>query len=333
MKLCSVLLVLMLVVSMVSPAAAVTTYRETGITSFDVEAPKNGVIATVNLDNIPANFVANVEFDAYGEIYLFEIVNTRPELLGVPTGYWIYDISLTYPNSTVATATLKSFQPLATDTDIKIQYFGQRELDAIWDVDVYVGLLPLTASFVRPYSNPDAVGENFPENLLYTRLAFSRVSGTCTQPVDFKAYISTEEEFKKQQAEDLAYSIKESFELFFSWTWDAILTFVEMIPGVGPYFAMTIELVVVLVDDLFFYIKLFFIDYLETTLLTLEFFILADALINVSKRASIMTFVERIVSNHVKVITFVGGVILAAVSLVPMIVETVTRIVDALKPT
>lgn len=327
MKLCSVLLVLMLMVSMVAPAAAVTTYRDTGVTSFYLEAPTNGVISTVNLDNIPPNFDAVVEFDAYGEIYEFSISNTKSY------GYWVFDISLVYPNSTVATTTLKSFQPFATNTDVKIQYFGQREIDAIWDVDVYVGLLPLTASFVRPYSNPDAVGGNFPENLLYTRLKYSRVSGTCTQPVDFKAYISTEEEFQKQQAEDLAYSIKESFELFFSWTWEAVLSFVEMIPGVGPYFAMTIELVVALVDDLFFYIKLFFIDYLETTLLTLEFFILADALINVSKRASIMTFVERIVSNHVKVITFVGGVILAAVSLVPMIVETVTRIVDALKPT
>ena len=314
---------------MVSPAAAVTTYRETGITSFDVEAPKNGVISTVYLNDIPHNFDATVYFDAFGELYVMDITGTKQY------GYCYYDISLTYPNSTVVTKSLKSLQPFSTDTEIKIQYFydGIYELDSIFDVDVYVGLLPLTASFERPYSNSDVVGPNFPEDLLYTRLPYSHVYGSCTQPFNLMMYFSTDDEFKKQQDEDFKERITGSAKTFFQWTWDAILTFVEMIPGVGPYFAMTIELVVVLVDDLFFYIKLFFIDYLETTLLTLEFFILADALINVSKRASIMTFVERIVSNHVKVITFVGGVILAAVSLVPMIVETVTRIVDALKPT
>lgn len=322
----------MLLVSMAAPAAAITLHREKGITSFDMEAPANGVISTVEMNNIPPNFNAVVTFDAYGELYELEIDNTRN------WGYWTFDLTLTYPNSTVSTLTMKKFNPFASDADIKIQYFyGQADFV---DVDLYLGLLPLTASFSNNlFSSSSWTNENLTGQVFeffgaqyYTRLAFSQVSGVCTHPFDLEVTISTEEEFKKQQSEDLKEALSGTITKFFSWAWDNVLGFIGKIPGVGPYLEFTLIIGVAIIDNVFFYTKLFFIDYIETTILTLEFFILSGAVIKTRKKGNVFEIIDYVVTAHIALFTFIYMFAAGAVNLFIAIVRMVAQVVQSLKP-
>jgi len=310
---------------MIMPASAVQTYSEEAITSFDMEAPDGYLITTINLDNIEPNFNSTVDLDAFGKGYYLTINNTKN------IGWWTYDITLTYPDGSTNSTQLETFQPFATDSDIKIQYFYP-ELDSIIDVDVYVGILPLTAQFTNPVSASSDIGEALPEEYTYTRIAYSQVTGSSNKPFDLKLYYSTEEEFKAQQDESVLESISGATELFSGWLWDNVIGFIGKIPGVGPYLEATLTISVSIIDNTFFYINLFFVEYAATTILTIEFFILSSAVIKTKKRSNVFAIIDKVVSGHVAVIEFVYKFAAGAINIFLGIVRMVASIVQAIKP-
>lgn len=315
---------LILLLFLISPVQAVETYHLGEVEQYNVFAEDDTLITSVFLNDIKPNFCSQTIFDAYGEQYVFNIEGAKS------WGYWTFDISLTYPNLTVANTTLKSFQPFASDTDIKVQYFYP-EFDSVFDVDVFVGLLPLTASFVVPADVNSEIGKLGLPSGSYQRIAFNRVSGNCTQPVNMKVYFATREEFEAQRAESVKEMITGSTKLFVRWGWDAVLAFAGKIPGIGPYLITTLDVGATLVDSIFFYFRLIFVDYLETTLISIEFFILSDALIS-TKRGGINRLVNKIISNHVRVIEFSIDLLTRTISIVIETVRAIAAIVNAIKP-
>jgi hypothetical protein len=310
---------------MVTPALGVTTSIQEDVTSFDLEAPDGYYITSVYLNNIEPDYVASVTFDNYGNEYTLDINTTKSNVL-----WWTFDVSLTYPNSSVVTTSVTTSR-LATDSDIKIQYFYS-ELDSVLDIDLYVGMLPLYAGFEVPISSGFDGSEDVSESLLYTRMAFSEVSGTCSSPFDLKVYISDPAEFAAQQEESLSELLTGSAELFTSWVWNNVIAFIEKIPGIGPYLADSLEFTAMLIDNVFFYFRLFFIDYLATTLLTIEFFILSKAIITTRKNANIFALLDKIITAHVDTFEFVVDTISKMISMFSALVHMIAAIVSAIKP-
>jgi len=245
-------------------------------------------------------------------------------------GWWEINLTLDGPNG-IETKTLETFKPFSTDFDLKIQYF-YLEYDSVLDVDVYLGILPLTAQFQKLASTSSEWNTSAATDYLYTPLQFSQVLGSSDSPGDLTVFLSSAEEFQAQQEESLLVQLKQAGSEIFIWTWEGVLAFLEQIPGVGPYLVSSIEIIAMLAGGAIFYFDLLFIQYPTTTFLTIEFFILSSAIIKTKRNASIARLVDQTIEAHINVIEFFIGAFSTVLNLLINIVSTIAQIVRSLKP-
>lgn len=164
-------------------------------------------------------------------------------------------------------------------------------------------------------------------------LQFSGISGSSTAYFDMVLYATTDEEFEEQAKNALGLQLSHAVGEIFTWTWKAVLSFVGLIPYVGGDDLVTAILIAsYIIDEVFFYFNLFFIEYIEATILTLEFFIFSYAIIN-NRRRQPVNIVRAVVEYHVKAWTFIIGITLMAINLVLSIIVAVASAVNGLKPT
>lgn len=318
MKLQPLLLCLLILFSSIAPAMALTQVTRNDVTSWNIAAT-NGTncIASLEFNDLDPNHDVNMIFNHYGEIFTLDITCVKT------WGYWNYNISLTYPNGTTVSENLKSFQPFATDADIKVQSYWQtvdNVLDSILDVDVYVGLMPLTASF-GDVALPD-----------YTDIAFSQVSGTSSVPGDLLVFLVNKEEFEEQVSDDPLGALYGLADSIFAWAWSSVVTWLSQVPGIGPYIVPTLNFAGILVDDLLWYANLLFIEYPETTLMSIEFYIIASVIVKTKRRANLAVMLDRIVQKHVAVIEFFYGLLLGVFNMISGLLSAIANIVNSLKP-
>ncbi|SFM90266.1 hypothetical protein [Methanolobus profundi] len=314
MKLRCIVVCSLLFLCIVSIASAEETYEKDNLLYVDYEVPNDYYIVSVNLDNIDANFNSTTVLDAFGKEYFIYVNNTKSR------GWWVYDVTLVYPNGTSESYTISDLQPIAFDTDIKIQYYYSEASasDFNLDVDVYVGILPLSATF----ENIGLFGEV---------VVFDNVQSSCDNYFDIKVTYVDAEEYEEIQGSSIT-DYFSSFDELFSWAWSSILSFVEKVPGVGPYLSDSLEISVLIIDDVFFYFNLFFVEYLETTILTIEFFILSASIIKTQKDDNIFVIIDTILSTHKNVIEFVFKIAVGSVSIFIDIIKMIAAMVSSIKP-
>lgn len=320
---------------LIAPAAAVEKLEFQDAQVVNVEAPEDLMISSINVKDIGPNSNLTLNLNAYGEMYLLSVGCQEG------MGWWDFDVACTYPNGSVSSEHLRTWKPpyVTKDYDVVIQpYF----IDADWwfDVDVYVGLRPFTASFFR--GNIDGalkedlgevldgdLGAPFREYRPFPPLAFSQISGTITKPAYVAVYLTTQAEFAKQQENDLGQKIEQGISEFFSWSWNQILIWTAKIPGIGPLFSETLEIVSLTVTEIYFWIRLLFFEYYYEVLLLLEFWFISDAMLH-SK--SLMALLKRLVQNHIKFFEGIIHLIEVSANLIRGIVHAISGIVSALKP-
>jgi hypothetical protein len=298
-----------------SVAVAAESYQEDGITEIDYECPDDYYILSVKLNNIEPNFNTTTVLDAYGQEYVLYVNNTRE------WPYWTFDVSLVYPNGTVEYYRIKSdFKPLAGNADINIQTYLSSQAASLLglDVDVYIGLLPLSATF----SEISLFGEV---------VAFSDVQCSCNNEFDFEATYVDWEEYAEIEETAIKNFFSSTDEIF-SWVFSSILSFVEMIPGVGPYLATALEMSAAIIGEVFFYLDLLFIEYPETTLMTIEFFILGATLLKTKKNGNMWDMFEIYISLHRSVIEFFYNFAVRTIEMLVDLIKMVASIVSSIKP-
>jgi len=231
-------------------------------------------------------------------------------------GWWTFDLTLRNPNGTIETTQLETFAPLVTDYDIHLQYYFL-EGDSTFDLDIYAALLPLSATFQT--SDPTA------SNIL----SFSEISGSSTGYFNLVLYAVTDEEYQEQVDNALGLQLEHAIGEVFSWTWDMVLSFVEKIPGIGPYLAAVLEIAAIALDAIIFYFDLLLIEYPETTFLTIESFILGSAF---CRRGNFWTKINRVCNAHLKIIELFINLVEAGVNMMSKIISAVADAINALKP-
>jgi hypothetical protein len=226
-----------------------------------------------------------------------------------------------YPNGTVEYYRIKSdFKPLAGNADINIQTYLSSQAASLLglDVDVYIGLLPLSATF----SEISLFGEV---------VAFSDVQCSCNNEFDFEATYVDWEEYAEIEETAIKNFFSSTDEIF-SWVFSSILSFVEMIPGVGPYLATALEMSAAIIGEVFFYLDLLFIEYPETTLMTIEFFILGATLLKTKKNGNMWDMFEIYISLHRSVIEFFYNFAVRTIEMLVDLIKMVASIVSSIKP-
>ena len=305
------LLFLVLAGMLIGGASATTPADFENVEWFSYTAPSELTIYQISVNDLGEG-VTTLNLDAYGETYVFELNCTRS------LGWWNFDLTLTYPNSTTyEPAVISTLQPFATDYDVKIQYITS-ELDSVFDVDFYVDLAPGSAGLTIP------TGER-------TFILFSSASGTLSDPANVRLYLGTEEEI--DDLEDVwsqfTRSISQVTSDVFGWTWDMILTFVGMIPVVGDYFAEFLVLFGAVVAELFWYFNFFVIQEPEITFCLVECFILGHAIIS---GRSFIRMLQLVYTDNLKLIAGVVAVFHIMFDLLMRFVDFVTSIINAMKP-
>jgi hypothetical protein len=312
---------------LIGPAAAVEEIHQENIEYFSLEAPDGLCISGFDADSISPDFNYSTVMNSYGETYTLNITGTKNWY-----GRWYFDVALLYPNGTVVNKSLSTTAISARTCDISVQYAFTNTESLEWaNVDLYVGLLPLTASFTNPVSGDQnsTFADIYDDEYYYTRLMFSQIEFTCDSPADLTVYCSTEEEFQQQVNESISAYANELVGDAFSWTWDMVLTFVGKIPGVGPYLASVLEISAITLNAIIFYFDLLLIQYPETTFLTVESFILANAF---CRRGNFWVKINRVCNSHIKLIELFIDLVQAGVNIISRIISAVADAINALKP-
>lgn len=327
-----VFLIFLIFFLFISPAGAVEEISQDTVKSFSfsVNGSEGIFITGFDANNIGPNFNYSATFDNYGYIYQLDIISSKS------WGWWDFDVSLTNPNGTVETQHLKEFAPVIQCCDIHFQHaLSNTDMLEFTDVDIYTGFIPLTASFTNPISSDSDLADILPDEYSYERLAFSEVIFCCTNYADVIAYVSTYEEFEAQKQESISAYANELLSDVFSWTWDHIISFVEKIPGIGPQFATALIISTFIISEIFFYFNLLFIEYIETTILTIEFFIMTYTIRMTRARDPIryaLLLVKNTVQNHITIVEFIIDKSTLAVTLVMRIISAVAGAINAIKP-
>lgn len=306
----SILLSIMLFFFLIAPAGAVEEVTQTHIKTFDIPTTQDLSISGLEMYDLDPNSNTSFVFNSYGKLYYLNVTSSKS------WGWWDFDLSLTNPNGTVETKHLQTLAPAALDWDFYLQYYFVGT-DTVFDLDVYAALLPLSANLSTP--NPT----------LSDVMQFSNVACNSSSYFDTKLYLTTQEEFEKQKEQAISLQLQEAASDVFSWSWNTLLSFIEKIPLVGGHISAILVLTTMTISSIIFYTKLLFIDYSETTFLTIEFFILSYSF---TKKGTFWSQIKRVVDTHVKLIEIIISTAQAAVNLFSSIVQMVTSIVNSLKP-
>ena len=307
-----IILTFLFLLLLLVPVSAVAEIKEENIKSFNLSAPEGLSLSGMEIIDLPANSNNTFELDAYGELYTLYINSSKS------WGWWNFDLTLIHPNGTIETSKLKTLAPAPISYDIHIQYYFL-ETDSVFDIDVYAALFPLSATFES--NNPTTSGI----------LQFSRISGSSNNFYDLVLYATTNEEFKEQSENALGLQLSHAAGEVFSWTWDKIISFIELIPGIGPYLASVLEIAALSIDAIIFYFSLLFLEYSETTFLTIEFFILSYSFTGF-KRGGLWGFLKKLCASHMAMIEFSIKAAEFGISVFSRIVSAVAAVVQSLKP-
>ncbi len=297
--------ILILVLFIFQGAMAYETAEFPQVTYFEASPPDDMYIVQIEAGNIHNAADHAFLLNSYGQIYELDV-----DVDSIANVWWEADISLTYPNGTIETEHLSQVAT-AWDYDIEIQFSNPIGTDTIIDVDLYIGLKPLSAQW-----------NAIPPGSQVNYIPFSAVAGTSTEPMDVTVYFLTGDELQDIQQGDILGS-------FFSWSWQAILDFVEAIPGIGPYFAAFLDITVMVLEEGFWWFNFLFIENIEITILTIEFFIVAHSMLSTS---SLIGLLKRIVDDHIAIFSMAIRCILFVRDLIMWVIDAVTSIIQAIKP-
>jgi len=306
------LLLFFLLAAAISPAAAVTEIQEEHIKSFSLNAPDGLSFSGMEIYDLPANSNNTFQFDSYGKIYTLNVNSSKS------WGWWTYDISLQHPNGTIETTQLETLAPAALDWDLHVQYYFVG-VDSVFDLDVYTALLPLSATLQTNNPTTSSI------------LQFSGISGSSTDYFDMVLYATTDEEFQEQAKNALGLQLSYAVGEVFSWTWDAVLSFVGLIPYIGDDLVTALLIASYIIDETFFYFNLFFVEYIETTILAIEFFLITYSL-NRTKSKNPVKMLKNVVSDQIALFEWIIDKTRLAIDLLISIIRTIADIVQSLKP-
>lgn len=326
------LLIFLFLIFATYPAGAVEEINQDHIKALELDSPTDLFFTGIELKNINIEEDSNVNLtlNKYGETYLLNVSAHRSYL-----SYCQFDITLTNPNGSIETKHLSNVAPFANDYALHIQSYWwevNSSLSQALDLKLYTSLLPLKAQLTymgSPWSNGTYFPSDTPDLGDYTVIPFSHIGIVSDSYFDTTIYACTPEELADQQNNDILASWSNAAGDFFTWSWSNLLTFVEKIPLVGGHISAVLVLTTMTLSSIIFYTKLLFIDYSETTFLTIEFFILSYSF---TKKGTFWTQIKRVVDCHVKIIELTIDTAQAAVNLFTSIINAVASIIQALKP-
>lgn len=316
MKLTTFIYSFFIALLLTSPAIAVEEITQNHIKVFSLTAPEKLTFSGIDLSNLDANSNTTIYMHQSQGVYTFQINATKS--YGT---YCKYFIKVTDPEGNIQTENLSTVSLINNNYDLHIQHYytlwNSTYFDESYDLDIYTTLSPLSAEF-------DYIS---PKN--YTVESFYQVSAESDSYYDLILYAVTGQELQVQQENQIIGATKEALGDAFNWTWDAVVSAISKIPYIGAHLVAILQITALTLSSIIFYTDLLFIQYAETTFLTVEFCILSYSF---TKRGSIWTKFKRVIDSHIRLIELVLNVSKSAVNLFSSIITAIANMIQAIKP-
>lgn len=298
------------------PAVAVEEIEQEHVKTFSLEAPEGLTFSGIDLSNLDANSNTTIYMHQSQGTYTFQINSTKT--YGT---YFKFNVSVTSPNGTVQSKELSTVALLNRNYDLHIQHYytlwNETFVDESYDLDVYATLSPLSTSF--DFISPEG----------YNVESFHKVSAESTSYYDIILYAVTGEELDAQQKNKIFAPVTEALSDAFTWTWEMVVATIAKIPYIGGYLSGILILTALTLDSIIFYGNLFVVEYIETTILTFEFFVLSYAF---TRKGRLWVKFKKVVDCHIRLVEFVLNVGEKLIGGFTKIVSAIAQIIQALKP-
>jgi hypothetical protein len=244
------------------PAAALTstTITAENVEQYSFEASPDHYIYQIIIDSLPIGTNQTHVLNAAGAVFLLDIRSTQ--------SWWIYNdftVSMTYPNSTVETinATTTRLSDGTYKTTIQPVFSQLQSMTPAWKIDLIVGTNPTTVSFNSIVATPPMSGTVITGQNTTNPIPFTAVSGQFSgQSTTVYAYECPMTEFAEQISIWNPFgSASTLLSGLLDWSWSTIVTFINMIPVIGPQLLVVMVFIYTVGAEIIFWISYIFTNF------------------------------------------------------------------------
>ena len=235
-------LVLLFLLLSIGTVAATTESQISQVSTFDVSANNGMVIDKIIIDAVPPLTNETVLLYSGTELQTLTIESWKETIF-----HWHFHITLDN-GSYIDTKDLDEWSP-AVNYRTTIQPVTLSAAGTIYNPIVSISLYIGTKSLRATLQVPPAVST-------YTIMGFSRVTGTISNGTKTDVFIDqdTYEHFQNVIApQSFSGLLGDAIAGLASWTWSAILAAVSLIPFVGPYFQVFLEMAAALLGEIVYW--------------------------------------------------------------------------------
>lgn len=305
---------------LISPAAAVVESHVRDTYTFSATAPDDKMIDSFRCDDIQPDTSQQYILNAYGDYYTVAMNSTKS------WGTWTFNVDCSYPNGTVSSAQYTKFAPLSNTFDLLFQGYWC-EAGFAWETQVFVAVSPLIVAESNVWIPTPTAGIAIQYNAFtdYTPIAFYEVSGSSTGQInDVTIYYVTAEEFAEHSNQNLINGLvggaASTAGYLTSAAWNTALAGVENIPGIGPYVSAGLSISGMVIREVFWWLKFLFIDNGPLTFLTIEFFIMGEAMMT---SRTLVQMLKKVLRSHIKVYEFFLKIATWAINIMISIIQAI----------
>jgi hypothetical protein len=275
---------------LVPPVSAVTTTVITAenVNQYSIEASQGHYIYEIIINSLPMGTNQTHILTSNGATFLLEIKTWQDWAI-----YNNFNVSMTYPNGTVETVQKTSTRISDNSYKTTIQpVFAQLQgYTPAWKIDLEIGLNPTTVMFT-----PNNILEFTPNTSIPFTVASGQFSGETTTVYGYEISI---DEF---QSEIVNYnpwsSVTNLASQFLNWTWGSILSFIGMIPVLGPQLVTMLDAVGTIFGTLIFWI-IYTVTHFYLVLIGGETILLVFAFLLAGKKPKPEKFIKNLINYHV----------------------------------
>lgn len=311
---------LLILCLLISPATAITETHTRDVYTFHAIAPDDKMIDSFRCDDMQSDTTQQYVLNAYGDYYTVSMNSTKD------WGTWTFNVDCTYPNGTVSSEQYTKFAPLSNTYDLLFQGYWC-EAGFAWETQVFVTLSPLVVAESNVWIPTPTAGIAIQYNAIadYDPIAFYEVSGSSTGLInDVTIYFVTADEFAAHSHNDLMAGLiggaTSAVGSITETMWLTAISGIECIPGVGPYISAGLTISGMVIGEVFWWLKFLFIDNGLLTFLTIEFFVLGEAMMN---SRSLVQMLKKVVVNHIKIYEFFLKIATWAIEILAKIIQAI----------
>jgi len=310
---------------LICPVLAInSTASAIGVSQYSIQAPENYVIYEIIVDPVPMGTTQNHVLNYNGATFLLTVTSSQSYAI-----FHDFTVSLTYPNGTTSVHSDRytGISSGSYKLDIQPVFYQPQSLNPTFAVYVSVGLSPLKTEFNTMSSDWDPLTSSISPT---SSIPFTAASGSTGAITNVYCEIMTLDDFTANVVNYNPYfGIANLGAALFAWTWSMVLSFLNMIPIVGPLAIQFIDISSAVLPEMMFW-GWWIITNFPAIFLTSETVIMLFAVVNSGKRKKGTKAMKKFIDYNVSAVHAFIWIFTTIRDWIGVIIDWITKIVSAM---